>query len=260
MPLWVGDFLADTMDLDAAEVGAYMLLIMAQWKRDGGSLPNDQRKLQRVARCGRNWPKVWAVIGRYFKEDAAGVFSQKCREVSQNVAAKREVNKQSGARGGSAKALKIKQRDLADATISLQRNPTISESYPEREKREGDKSPSCAIGFDDFWAACPRKIGKVAAQKAYVKAMRWADQKTLLNGIVAYAESRRGQDPQYTAHPATWLNAGRWEDEKDKPRDMENGHSRGDGRLRAFLAGAGVKEGLGSGQDSNPPLPLLARR
>ena len=58
MPLWVGDFLAKTMDLDATELGAYMLLLMAQWQRDGRSLPADSKKLQRVARCGRNWPKI----------------------------------------------------------------------------------------------------------------------------------------------------------------------------------------------------------
>jgi hypothetical protein len=57
-----------------------MLLLMAQWNRDGNSLPNDQEKLKRVARCGRNWPKIWGAIGRYFSTDENGVYSTKLRE------------------------------------------------------------------------------------------------------------------------------------------------------------------------------------
>jgi len=102
MPLWVSDFLGDTLDLDATEIGAYMLLLMAQWNRDGSSLPNDQKKLQRVARCGRNWSKVWGNVERFFSVDESGVYSKRLRLEAQNVAEKREVNARNGALGGKA--------------------------------------------------------------------------------------------------------------------------------------------------------------
>lgn len=137
MPLWVADFLADTMDLDASEIGAYMLLLMSQWQRDGRSLPDDTKKLQRIARCGRNWPKVWASIDRYFDRDESGVYSKRLRFEAQNVAAKREVNAQNGARGGKAKALKSNNADLADATISPERKPSIPEPEPYRDDDGG---------------------------------------------------------------------------------------------------------------------------
>jgi uncharacterized protein YdaU (DUF1376 family) len=130
MPLWVSDFLGDTLDLDAAEIGAYMLLLMAQWNRDGESLPADDKKLQRVARCGRNWPKVWGNIERFFKTDESGVYSKRLRLEAQNVASKREVNKHNGARGGKAKALKTNNADLANATETLEQNPSIPEPEP----------------------------------------------------------------------------------------------------------------------------------
>jgi uncharacterized protein YdaU (DUF1376 family) len=130
MPLWVSDFLGDTLDLDAAEIGAYMLLLMAQWNRDGESLPADDKKLQRVARCGRNWPKVWGNIERFFKTDEGGVYSKRLRLEAQNVASKREVNKHNGARGGKAKALKTNNADLANATETLEQNPSIPEPEP----------------------------------------------------------------------------------------------------------------------------------
>jgi uncharacterized protein YdaU (DUF1376 family) len=140
MPLWVSDFLGDTLDLDATEVGAYMLLLMAQWNRDGRSLPDDQSKLKRVARCGRNWPKVWAEISRFFLTDEDGIYSKRLRLEAQNVAAKRAVNAQSGALGGRAKALKDKERALTNATKTLQRKPSIPEPEPEPEPEKEERA------------------------------------------------------------------------------------------------------------------------
>jgi len=118
MPLWVADFVGDTLDLDAKEVGAYMLILMTMWGR-GGTLPNDAKKLQRVARCGRDWAKVWAAIEHYFTVEGDTISQARLTRELQKVAAKREVNAQSGARGGRAKALKSKEQGLANATVSL---------------------------------------------------------------------------------------------------------------------------------------------
>ena len=79
MPLIVSDFIADTIDMDAAETGAYIMLLLAQWKRNGASLPDDMAKLQRIARCRRNWSSVWKSISRLFERDDDGIFSAKCR-------------------------------------------------------------------------------------------------------------------------------------------------------------------------------------
>lgn len=145
MPLWVSDFLGDTMDLDASEIGAYLLLLMAQWQRGGESLPNDPVKLQRIARCGRNWAKVWGNLERFFSVDEGGVFSKRLRLESQNVAAKRDVNSRNGSLGGKAKALKTNDQNLANASETLQRNAGIPEPEPERDKRETDVSPKIAV-------------------------------------------------------------------------------------------------------------------
>jgi hypothetical protein len=82
------------------------------------------------------------------------------------------------------------------------------------------------VGFDEFWQACPRRIGKAAAEKAYAKALKQASHETIMAGIRRYAASRAGQDEQYTVHPATWLNQGRWDDEP------ATGYQQGSGQKR----------------------------
>jgi uncharacterized protein YdaU (DUF1376 family) len=55
MPLYVGDYLADTMHLGAEEHGAYLLLLMHYWRT--GPLVDNDRVLAGIARVDR---KVWA--------------------------------------------------------------------------------------------------------------------------------------------------------------------------------------------------------
>ena len=82
------------------------------------------------------------------------------------------------------------------------------------------------VGFEKFWLACPRRIGKEAARKAYEKARKTTSDSELLEGIRRYAATRAGQDEQYTVHPSTWLNQGRWADEP------AGGYAQGQGQKR----------------------------
>jgi len=65
--------------------------------------------------------------------------------------------------------------------------------------------------FEDFWIAYPRKVGKQAAMKAYARAIRTAKPDEIIAGARRYAEDPNRVDA-FTAHPTTWLNAGRWAD------------------------------------------------
>jgi len=67
MPLYVPDFLADTMRLSAAETGAYLCLIMDYWMHDG--LPDDDRKLAAIARLPLNsWRAMRPTIEAFFQD------------------------------------------------------------------------------------------------------------------------------------------------------------------------------------------------
>ncbi|ABN75772.1 protein of unknown function DUF1376 [Rhodobacter sphaeroides ATCC 17029] len=152
MKLWISDFLSDTLDLDAREVGAYLLLLMAMWKA-GGTLSSDEGKLRRMARCGRDWPRVWAGISHHFEEVDGRLTNRRlARELSEAVT-KQEVNRQSGALGGKAKALKDKEARLANAIASQSqsqkeysdtsyRPPSAASEGSDRDQDQGRSEPS----------------------------------------------------------------------------------------------------------------------
>lgn len=92
-------------------------------------------------------------------------------------------------------------------------NPApITQSEPkERTPSEPKLSTRAVIdGFEEFWAAYPRKAGKGAARVAYLKAIGKTDARTLLDGVLA---AQWPAAEKYIPHPATWLNQERWLDE-----------------------------------------------
>ena len=67
MPLYVADYLADTVALSCEEHGAYLLLIMDYWRRQG-PLPDDDAKLAKIVRLpARRWAVVRETVAEYFQ-------------------------------------------------------------------------------------------------------------------------------------------------------------------------------------------------
>lgn len=69
--------------------------------------------------------------------------------------------------------------------------------------------------FDNWYENYPRKEAKLAAHRAYLRAIKSgvAHQK-LVDGLARFNEYivKRGTERKYIPLPATWINAGRYDD------------------------------------------------
>ena len=92
-------------------------------------------------------------------------------------------------------------------TITTELEPTELESLNDINEQ-----------FNEFWAVYPRKKGKGQARRAFEKALEKTDLETIIAGVEAYIEHEDMSDPQFVAHPSTWLNGERWEDEHVEAR------------------------------------------
>ena len=144
LPYWsveVDKLIASSTELTAEEFGAHLLLMIRQWQNAGRPLPDDDRKLARISRLAlRRWKQVVRpAIEKYF-DVRDGTWSQKklakqFEKTAEDVRKKRE----SGARGGKAKALKTKERALANAINSPSvpagnvKNENSSDRLPKEE-------------------------------------------------------------------------------------------------------------------------------
>jgi uncharacterized protein YdaU (DUF1376 family) len=72
MPLFWGDFLANTMHLSAQEAGAYLFLIAHAWEHEG-QIPGDRVRLARIAHVRHDrWKEVWKTLEPFFERNAVG--------------------------------------------------------------------------------------------------------------------------------------------------------------------------------------------
>ena len=191
MQLYVSDYLADTAHLTAQQHGAYMLLLMNYWQK-GRPLENTNERLQYVARLTpEEWNDNKAILAEFFIVEG-DIWTH--ARIEDDLAKVREK---------STKASTAGKRSFSV------RSTTVEHSFNHKDK-DIDKDKETT--FDKFWNIYPREVGKQEAARAFIKALRLADPEVILAGAKRYAEDKN-RLAVYTAHPSTWLNQGRWEDE-----------------------------------------------
>ena len=233
MQLYVADYLGDTRHLTTEQHGAYLLLLMTMWRADG-RLPLDDRKLARLTGCtASRWAKIRDEVLAFFVIDGDEITHGRLMFELEKASEKSIKRAEAGSHGGKAKALKDKASAVANATPL----PCHS-SEPEPDTKEAKASsvvprlPALrpTAGFDAFWAAYPRKVAKDAARKAFAKAVNRMTEDDPLAVILAGIERALPgwTDPNFIPHPASWLNAGRWEDEAPNVTPLRLTHAKSD--------------------------------
>lgn len=130
MPFFVDAYLADTGHLTTLEHGAYMLLLLAMWRR-GGVVPDDDKDNARVTRLSlAKWRTVKPRL-LPFLTLSDGQFTQKRLAKEWNyVAGKREKNAQNGALGGRPQSSKNNDIAKANGSVSVSNIETQTKANP----------------------------------------------------------------------------------------------------------------------------------
>lgn len=124
--------------------------------------------------------------------------------------------------------------------------PTIHSEAPPKTKTP--KVPVPSKEFLEWYSIYPRKVARDLAAKAYDKAIRKIMAEHQLSKIDAVRLLNRKteklvpfliqKDNEFRPHPASWLNAGMYNDEPDHVSDPEAGKALGNSILEKMYGGA----------------------
>jgi len=119
--------------------------------------------------------------------------------------------------GGQAEG---QPQDSRRTAVGQPQDTNNKDNHCNQGKKGKKKTPAVSPpGFDEFWAAYPRKVAKIEARRAWAK----SKERPALEVILVALEAQKASDAwtkdggQYIPHPATWLNQGRWDDATEVP-------------------------------------------
>ncbi len=233
--------------MSTLQVGAYVLLLCKAWQADPpASLPNDDQILARFARVDAAvWQEIKAGVLVPFRLGTDKRLHSKRLRLEYDEALKRMKANRSKAQT----AARVRWGPMPDACLEhapsmpgavLEQclsNATEMETKTKTEEIRPPQPPAKPGGergahstkprrrkdgpephplFDRFWAAYPHKTAKAFASKVFA---RIDPDEALLARMLAALEWQAKSEQWlkesglYIPHPATWLNAKRWEDE-----------------------------------------------
>lgn len=151
MPLWIGDYLADTQHLTRDEHGAYFLLMMAYW-RNGGPLLDDPKRLAATVKATpQEWKSLRPTLAEFFSI-SDGMWNHKRidREIANSVsritqrseAGKLSALKRWGNGNGNEKVTSVITGDITD-TVTGEVTKAVTKGL-----RNCKPSPSPSVNLD----------------------------------------------------------------------------------------------------------------
>ena len=209
--LHLGDYERDCVELSILQDGAYFRL-MRWYYSSGKPIPNDLDRIYRRlhATSIEEQTSVRYVLENFFQLDGP-VWRQK--RIDQEIA---DYAKRCSSAKLSAET-RWKKSNKNNECIDAKALPTQCEGNANHNHNHNINTLVQKLdGFEEFWQAYPKKKSKGAAIKAWLKIKpSKALQDKILAVLPVLANSRdwTKDSRQFCPLPATWLNAGGWDDE-----------------------------------------------
>ena len=204
VPLHIGDFITDTMHMDTTEIGAYMLLLLSHYRHGVEGLPDDNKRLARIAGVSLNKFKHMrpTLLEKFELIDKRWV-NNKCTKTIKGIEKLSEQNK--------AKALK---RHNSTPAVAVPQEGQPKPKPKTKAKPIDNISKDIYITeFENLWISYPDKKPKGDKQRALKKYT------TLRNKGTSHEEIRDGlsryntyctETGSFNKHCTTWLNQDGW--------------------------------------------------
>lgn len=245
-PFYWADYSSKTFNLTQGQHGAYMLFLRHLYAV-GKPIPHEQRWSIAKAMLQQEQQNADAVLEEFFVRVGDGWTHERVSEIMDEAEEAHARRVKAGkARGKGKKQPPAGEEQSSSNAEAMLKQP---ESEPESEPRdkkdswsdapegEGEKPPAPpkvpekpktaakvveglgeavkhakGVRFDEFWLEYPHKVAKGAARKAWEKATAKTSPVTIIESAKAFARLQAGKEEQFIPHPATWLNAERWQD------------------------------------------------
>jgi uncharacterized protein YdaU (DUF1376 family) len=137
MPVFIGDYLADTMHLSTEQHGAYLLLLFHLWRR--GTLQDDDAALAQITGLGRNaWSQARPVLAEFFQIHAGlwrhgRVERERLRVTAKQLSNSKQAKLAAARRWGKPELLLPGMVEGADAVSNADALPDDADSHSHSE-------------------------------------------------------------------------------------------------------------------------------
>lgn len=229
MSLWVkwfaGDFLNGIADLEPNQIAVYSVVLNLIYDGEGPTPDNAERIARRCNMRPTTCKKAIDALvemGKLIRRD--GVLSNaRCeKEIKsrQNLA-------QKSAESAHSRWNKRGEKDNENNDGAMR--PHMPDecdphAYQKPEARIEKEEPPNPLQsqFAEFYSAYPRKVDPKKAEKAYRTARKTVSHEQIMAGLAGYVAETRGEPIKFVKHPASWLNAGSWENQSpSRPVDPQ---------------------------------------
>ena len=131
MPLYVGDYLADTRRLTTEHHGAYLLLIMEYWQK-GTPLPDDDDQLGQITGLGKRFKAARATLQQFFNVEGGQWRHGRVDREKQLALGNSERARENGKKGGRPHLTQKEPRA----------NPELTQKEPRHEAKPNPQESS----------------------------------------------------------------------------------------------------------------------
>lgn len=185
-------------------------------------LPSEHKEIARILILNDCLTSVEQVLNEYFTLVEQGYVNVRAMSEIELFNEKLEKASKAGKASAEARKHKIKQT-LKQSQQTFNERSTDVQPNKKQETLNNNHKPLTNIkpiranalddGFNEFWNVYPKKVGKEAARKSWIKENPKIQ--TVLNTLRWQIESDawQKQDGQFIPNPATYINQGRWADE-----------------------------------------------